>query len=86
MRQTFLPPDTRVEWLCVGGHANWQDNTFVFALEERNRETFLLFTQEYARELSEEDYGLYNFNWGYYLNSLRQLCEKGRGVPFAAEA
>ena len=41
------------------------------------------FTQEYAQELSDEVYGVYNFNWGYYLNSLKQLCEKGAGVPFA---
>jgi len=24
--------------------------------------------QEYAQELSDEAYGIYNFNWGYYLN------------------
>jgi hypothetical protein len=29
-----------------------------------------------------EVYGTYNFNWGYYLNSLKQLCGKGDGTPF----
>jgi uncharacterized protein YndB with AHSA1/START domain len=83
MRQTRLEPDRRVEWLCVGGHANWQDNTFVFELDDRKGETLLLFSQHYARELSNEVYGIYNFNWGYYLNSLKQLCETGAGTPFA---
>ena len=33
--------------------------------------TRLRFTQDYAVELSDDDYGIYNFNWGYYLESLR---------------
>ena len=40
------------------------------------------FRQEYAQELSDETYGTYNFNWGYYLNSLKLLCETGTGTPF----
>ena len=44
-----------------------------------------MFAQDYARELSDEVYGIYNFNWGYYLNSLKQYCEKGVGVPFVAD-
>jgi uncharacterized protein YndB with AHSA1/START domain len=86
MQQTRLDPARRVEWRCVGGHPNWQDNTFVFALEERKAETLLMFSQDYARELSNEDYGIYNFNWGYYLNSLKQFCETGTGVPFTPPA
>jgi hypothetical protein len=31
-------------------------------------------------------YGTYNFNWGYYLNSLKRLCEEGVGTPFDPEA
>ncbi len=78
--QTRLDPPKRVEWRCVGGHANWQDNTFSFALNERKGETLVQFVQEYAQELSDEAYGIYNFNWGYYLNSLKMLCEKGRAL------
>jgi len=43
-----------------------------------------MFVQEYAQELSDEVYGTYNFNWGYYLGSLKRLCEEGIGTPFAA--
>jgi uncharacterized protein YndB with AHSA1/START domain len=82
MKQAALEPGRRIEWVCVGGHANWQDNRFVFALEERKGETLLLFSQDYSRELSDEVYGTYNFNWGYYLNSLKKLCETGSGAPF----
>lgn len=83
MKQTALTPDRLVKWRCVGGHADWRDNTFPFALEERAGETQLMFRQEYAQELSNEVYGTYNFNWGYYLGSLKQLCETGTGTPFA---
>jgi hypothetical protein len=82
MKQRLLEPERRVEWVCVAGHANWQDNGFTFALHERKGETLVMFSQDYARELSDEVYGIYNFNWGYYLNSLKLLCEKGSGVPF----
>jgi len=82
MKQVTLEPDRRVVWQCVGGHDNWLDNTFRFSLTERDGETMLIFAQDYARELSDEVYGIYNFNWGYYLNSLKRLCETGEGVPF----
>ncbi len=82
MRQTALEPDRRVRWTCVGGHPNWQNNTFAFTCEPRGGETMLHFVQEYAQELADETYGVYNFNWGYYLNSLKQLCETGKGTPF----
>ena len=26
--------------------------------------------------------GTYNFNWGYYLQSLKLYCETGMGTPF----
>lgn len=84
MRQSRLEPDQLVEWTCVGGHENWQDNVFTFALRDVDGETSLRFVQHYARELDDDTYGTYNFNWGYYLNSLKQLCEKGVGTPFAA--
>ena len=82
MRVTKLETDARVEWTCVSGHDNWQDNTFVFDLRPAGDATDLMFTQVYARELSDEVYGTYNFNWGYYLGSLKQLCETGEGTPF----
>jgi hypothetical protein len=32
----------------------------------------------------EESFGVYNFNWAYYLESLRKYCETGTGAPFPA--
>lgn len=84
MEITELEPPRRVGWRCVGGHDPWLDNTFAFDVEARGDGSLLRFRQEYARRLSDEEYGRYNFNWGYYLESLRRLVETGRGKPYNA--
>jgi hypothetical protein len=83
MEIVTLDAGRELGWRCVGGHDPWQDNTFRFvvaALEDGR--TRLQFWQEYATELSDDAYGIYNFNWGYYLESLRLLCVTGTGKPF----
>lgn len=84
MKVTHLEPDQAVHWQCVDGHDYWLDNTFSFELNDKGDNTLLMFTQIYARELSDEDYGTYNYNWGYYLGSLKAYCETGTGKPFQA--
>ena len=83
MEIVSLEPGRRVAWKCVDGHDPWKDNTFAFEIEARGDEAILFFRQEYAVELSIEEYGRYNFNWGYYLHSLKRLCETGSGSPHA---
>jgi len=85
MQVVDFEPLSVVSWKCVGGHDPWADNTFTFQLEDRDA-TRLRFKQEYATELSDDDYGIYNYNWGYYLESLRLYCETGTGKPFQASA
>lgn len=82
MEVTQLEADQAVRWKCIGGHDNWLDNTFSFTIKKHDAGTRVTFTQDYARELSDDDYGIYNFNWGYYLESLRLYCEKGEGQPY----
>jgi hypothetical protein len=41
--------------------------------------TRLRLRQDYAQELSDDTYGIYNYNWGYYLEGLRFLTEHGPG-------
>lgn len=81
MEITDLQEDRLVGWRCVGGHELWAGDTFRFEIEAREDRSILFFRQEYARELSDEEYGRYNFNWGYYLHSLKKLCETGEGTP-----
>jgi uncharacterized protein YndB with AHSA1/START domain len=70
-------------WRCVDGHDPWKDSTFRFQISPLDDgRTRLRFWQEYAVELEDTYYGIYNFNWGYYLESLRLLCVTGAGTPF----
>ncbi|GEM_PF-1460268 len=74
-------------WRCVSGHDPWQDSIFRFELAALDdRRTKLCFWQDYAVELADDYYGVYNFNWGYYLESLRLLCATGTGKPFPAQS
>jgi quinol monooxygenase YgiN len=68
---------------CVAGHDPWQDNTFRFTLADLDDgRCRLRFWQEYAKELDDDAHGTYNFNWDYYLESLRLTCTTGTGKPF----
>src|SRR5471030_3188687 len=58
----------RLEWRCVGGHEPWRNGMFRFEIVPLDDgRTKLRFWQDYAVELSDDAYGVYNFNWGYYL-------------------
>jgi uncharacterized protein YndB with AHSA1/START domain len=83
MEITRADPGVELDWRCVGGHDPWDDNTFRFLLAPLDDgRTRLRFWQDYAVELSDDAYGTYNFNWGYYMDSLLQLCTTGAGHPF----
>jgi uncharacterized protein YndB with AHSA1/START domain len=85
MEITALDPEKRLVWRCIGGHDPWADGTFRFEIAGLDDgRTRLRFWQDYAVELNDDAYGIYNFNWGYYLESLRLLCVTGTGKPFAA--
>lgn len=82
MEVTAVEKPHRLEWRCIGGHEPWLNSTFEFALEQRHVDVRLRFWQRYAVELSEDAYGVYNYNWGYYLQSLYDLVTVGSGSPF----
>lgn len=82
MEIVALNEPSLLRWKCVGGHDNWKGNEFEFRLSEPDGVTQLMFLQDYSRELDDVQYGVYNFNWGYYLQSLVEYCEEGKGRPF----
>jgi len=83
MEITGLDDGQELVWRCVSGHEPWQDSTFRFQLVPLgDGRTKLRFWQEYAEELADDYYGVYNYNWGYYLESLRLFCTTGTGKPF----
>jgi uncharacterized protein YndB with AHSA1/START domain len=86
MKVTAIDEPVSLTWQCVGGHEPWEDNTFQFQLAKLDDgQVRVRFWQNYATELSDDAYGTYNFNWGYYLESLRLLCVDGKGKPYQAD-
>lgn len=78
-----LIPTTRVEWKCLDGHDLWKGDVLTWNLEEDEDCTHVMLTHELVNEeVDDEDYGMYNFNWAYYLNNLTDYCEHGKAKPF----
>ena len=81
MKITNLLNSKKVEWKCLEGDKEWIGTTFLFDLEEKDESTILRFSHNNWKE--ETDFFAYcNYNWGYYLKSLKQYCETGEGTPF----
>ncbi len=84
MEITALERPSLVAWRCVAGADPWHGATLRFEIESvgANRSS-LTFTQRYAGEMSDRDFGTFNYNWGYYLRSLQLCVETGTGAPFS---
>jgi hypothetical protein len=75
----------KIQWECIGGEKAWAGDKFSFIMEETKSMIKVTFTQEYSNEINDEQYGRFNFNWGYYMNSLKQYCETGKGAPYTSK-
>ena len=83
MKITNLLHNKKVEWKCLEGDKEWIGTTFLFDLEEKDGSTILRFSHNNWKE-ETDFFASCNYNWGYYLNSLKQYCETGKGTPFNA--
>ena len=83
MEITNLEQNKKVEWKCFQGDKEWVDTTFVFDIEEKEGNSVLRFT--HGNWMEETDFfASCNYRWGYYMRSLADFCEKGKGTPFKA--
>ncbi len=70
----------RIEWECVDGHEEWIGTQITFELREDDEATKVCFSH-YGWKTQSEYTGECSFHWAYYLDSLRNLCETGHGMP-----
>jgi uncharacterized protein YndB with AHSA1/START domain len=82
MRVDTHEPGALVAWAPESGADPWIGSAIRFELRPQNGKTGILFRHSYGQDLPEEVFGVFNFNWAYYLESLRLLCETGSGKPF----
>jgi len=84
MKVVDLKPDESLTWQCLESPHGWTGNTFTFFLDENAGKTRVRFSHN--GWTSEDDfYAICSFAWGRYMESLRQLCQTGKGEAFGSE-
>lgn len=78
-----LKRNRRVEWKCFQGDKEWINTTFEFDIEGKEEDTILRFSHSNWKE-ETDFFASCNYQWGYYMRSLTNYCEKGEGTPFKA--
>jgi uncharacterized protein YndB with AHSA1/START domain len=84
MKVKEIKPYESVTWECVGGPQDWVGHLFTFHLDTNENKTRVRFEQSGWKE-TEDFYASCNFSWGRYMESLRQLCQTGKGEAFGSE-
>jgi uncharacterized protein YndB with AHSA1/START domain len=84
MKVKELIPNESVTWECVGGPQDWMGHIFTFNLDMNENKTRVRFEQTGWKE-TDDFYASCNFSWGRYMESLRQLCQTGKGEAFGSE-
>jgi uncharacterized protein YndB with AHSA1/START domain len=81
MRILRLDPVALVKWECLEGDQEWIGTRFIFDLTDNDHLTVLRFCHCDWREATDF-YASCNYQWAYYMNSLKSYCETGRGMPY----
>jgi uncharacterized protein YndB with AHSA1/START domain len=90
MRIELLEPDREVRWLCTDAYIDvaylnrkdeWVDTQIVFRLAPEGKEHTRLGFDHIGLLPSLECYDLCNNGWQYFLGSLQQFLETGKGTP-----
>jgi uncharacterized protein (DUF1330 family)/uncharacterized protein YndB with AHSA1/START domain len=82
LRVTDIEFPSRLTWEGDGGHDAWGPTTIRFELDPVPGGTILRFWHELGADRSADAVASANFNWAYYLDSLRLACETGQGKPY----
>ncbi|MDQ6885059.1 MAG: SRPBCC domain-containing protein [Candidatus Dormibacteraeota bacterium] len=85
MRVTKLESPGLVTWEGVAGPPSWIGSRFRFEIVSHDAGVRLRFRQEYVKDLDEDEFGTYNYNWAYFLESLRLYTTTGTGKPFVPQ-
>ena len=82
VRVDELEASVRVGWKTVSANApgGWDGTTITFDLRAEGSDTVLSFAHRGLRQ-ADEGYALVNTGWAYYLVSLQQYLETGKGTP-----
>lgn len=80
LRVKELVENEKVVWAVEGGPPNWADTEITWTIGEDQMGPFLHFAHR-GFESMEDNFASINYNWGWYLTSIKFLVEKGEGWP-----
>jgi uncharacterized protein YndB with AHSA1/START domain len=95
MRIERLEPGREVRWLCTAAHIDidkvvhkdeWVGTQIVFRLAPEGEGRTRLHFEHIGLVPAFECYELCNDGWRYFIGSLQQFVETGRGTPYKPEA
>jgi len=78
MKVTESKPDESITWECVASPHGWVGNTITFKLDDNEGKTRVRFSHNGWKE-EDDFYAICTFTWGRFMESLRQLCQTGKG-------
>jgi uncharacterized protein YndB with AHSA1/START domain len=78
---TELKPNHSVRWYCTESDPEWVGTEVSLTLEEENGKTKVTLVHSGWKEVTEF-YRWCNYNWSFFLYSLKEYCENGKGIPF----
>ena len=84
-----LDKDKKVEWKSLDTEGEWRfkDTSFMFELKEENVEMYgnkkmtVVKFGNFGFEKADDFYTETNSRWGFFLLSLKDFLEKGKGMP-----
>ena len=84
MKVITLKKNEWVLWECMAGPDDWIGTRLTFQLSDNAGKTLLRFEHAGWKNANDFFAGC-TFTWGRYMESLRQLCQTGKGEAFGSE-
>ena len=81
MKIEELIPNKKVVWHCIDSDAEWIGTMISFDIEEKNGKSFITLRHMNWKEVTPF-YRSCNYNWAFFLYSLKCYCEDGEGIPY----
>jgi uncharacterized protein YndB with AHSA1/START domain len=82
MKVREMIPHEKLTWECL--NMDWAGHLFTFQLDTNDNKTRVRFEHSGWNETGDF-YASCCYSWARYLESLRQLCQTGRGEAFGSE-
>lgn len=81
MKILELVPDKKVLWEVIASDPEWVGTTISFGLEDKGAKTNITLKHQDWRAVTDF-FRNCNYNWGFFLYSLKLYCEEGTGMPY----